>query len=77
MIKLLFVGASCKLQPRPPKQRLFGKQGSKKLRVLTARRETVPSSGTLFMCIRVCIVVLSFGLLAQTSANLVMGKLRV
>ncbi|XP_038124443.1 uncharacterized protein C3orf67 homolog isoform X2 [Cyprinodon tularosa] len=37
-------GASCKLQPRPPKQRLFGKQGSKKLRVLTARRETVPSS---------------------------------
>ncbi|XP_054877272.1 uncharacterized protein C3orf67 homolog isoform X2 [Poeciliopsis prolifica] len=36
-------GESCKLQPHPPKQRVFGKQGSKKLRILSAGRERVSS----------------------------------
>uniref|UniRef100_A0A096MB79 CFAP20 domain containing n=1 Tax=Poecilia formosa TaxID=48698 RepID=A0A096MB79_POEFO len=32
-----------KLQPHPPKQRVFGKQGSKKLRILSSGRERVSS----------------------------------
>uniref|UniRef100_A0A3B3VMF2 Uncharacterized protein n=1 Tax=Poecilia latipinna TaxID=48699 RepID=A0A3B3VMF2_9TELE len=52
MFKLLFVGESCKLQPHPPKQRVFGKQGSKKLRILSSGRERV-SSGTLYAHISV------------------------
>ncbi|KAM4740714.1 protein CFAP20DC [Anableps anableps] len=41
-------GASCKLQPHPPKQRVFGKQGSKKLRIPSAGRERVLSSDAEF-----------------------------
>uniref|UniRef100_A0A3Q2PJ24 CFAP20 domain containing n=1 Tax=Fundulus heteroclitus TaxID=8078 RepID=A0A3Q2PJ24_FUNHE len=41
-------GASCKLQPHPPKQRVFGKQGSKKLRILAPGKERVLSSDAEF-----------------------------
>ncbi|MEQ2314703.1 hypothetical protein AMECASPLE_014884, partial [Ameca splendens] len=43
-------GASCKLQPHPPKQRVFGKQASKSLRILSAGRERVPSSDAECSC---------------------------
>ncbi|XP_041836257.1 uncharacterized protein C3orf67 homolog [Melanotaenia boesemani] len=40
-------GASCKLQPRPPKERSFDKQGCKKPQVLSPGRETLASSAPL------------------------------
>ncbi|XP_054586634.2 protein CFAP20DC isoform X2 [Nothobranchius furzeri] len=40
----LHEGASCKFQPRPPQKRVLDKQGCKKLRILGAGRERLPSS---------------------------------
>lgn len=47
MFKVLFVGTPGSLLPHPPKDRMFGKQGSKKLRVYGAGRERLASSGKL------------------------------
>ncbi len=47
MFKVLFVGTPGILQPHPPKDRVFDKLGSKKLRVYGAGRERQASSGKL------------------------------
>lgn len=43
----MYVGTPGTLQPHPPKDRVFDKPGSKKLRFYCARRERQASSGKL------------------------------
>lgn len=54
MLKVMNVGTPGSLQPHPPKDRVFDKQGSKKLQVYSAGRERLASSGKHCILDSVC-----------------------